>query len=157
MSWYWAAVARASSYFPVHQFAADLTGQAAGKANQALGMLRQIILADARFAVEAMQRGLGGNPHQVTVPFFVFRQNQQMVVLILFRGGAMVLLGTDVKLASQDGLDAPGGCGLKKMHRAVNVAVVGNGHSLLSDTVDVRHQFFDIAGAVQERIISVEM
>ena len=62
----------------------------------------------------------------------------------------MVLLGANVKLAAQNGLDAPGGCGFKKMHRAVDVAVVGDGHGFLSDAVDVRHQFFDIAGAIKE-------
>ena len=80
-----------------------------------------------------------------------------MVILILFRGSAMILLGANVKLASQDGLDALSGCGFKKMHRAVNVAVVGNGHGFLSYAVDVRHQFFDIAGAIKEGIVGVQM
>ena len=70
------------------------------------------------------------------------------MIFILFRGRAMVFLGANVKLASQNGLDAPGGCGFKKMHRAVNVAMVGNGHGFLSNAVDVRHQFLDIAGAI---------
>ncbi len=69
----------------------------------------------------------------------------------------MVFLGADVELASQDGLDALGGCGIKKMHRAVDIAVVGDGHGFLSDFVDVRDQLFDIAGAIQQRIVSVQM
>ena len=69
----------------------------------------------------------------------------------------MVLLGANIKLASQDGLDAPGGCGFKKMHRAVDVAMVGYGHGLLTNAVDVGDQLFDITGAVKQRIVSVQM
>ena len=69
----------------------------------------------------------------------------------------MILLGANVKLAAQNWLDAPGGCGFKKMHRAVDVAVVGDSHGFLSDGVDVRHKFLDIAGAIKEWIVGVQM
>ena len=80
-----------------------------------------------------------------------------MMVLIFFRGGAMVLLGTDVELASQDGLDAFCLGSLKKMHGAVDVAVVGDGHGLLSDAVDVGYQLFDIAGAIEEGVVGMQV
>ena len=79
------------------------------------------------------------------------------MVLIFFRGGAMVLLGADVELASQDGLHALGGRGIKKMHRAVDIAMVGNGHGLLSDAVDVCNQLFYIASAIKKRIVGVQV
>ena len=78
-----------------------------------------------------------------------------MVVLIFFRGGAVVLLRTDVELAPQNGLDTAGGRRFKKVDRTVDVAMVRNGHGLLSYAVNVGHQLFDIAGAIQQRIIRV--
>ena len=80
-----------------------------------------------------------------------------MVVFVFFRGGSVVFLGTDVEFAAQDGLDAFGlGC-FEEMHCAVDVAVVGDGHGFLSDFVDVGYEFFDIAGAIEERVIGVQM
>ena len=69
----------------------------------------------------------------------------------------MVLLGADVELTPQDGLDALGLRRFKKMHCAVDVAVVGDGHGLLSDAVDVGYKLFDITGAIQERIVCMQM
>lgn len=69
----------------------------------------------------------------------------------------MVFLGTDIELAPQDGLDAPGCRSFKKMHCAVDVAVVSDGHGLLSNAVDVGYKLFDITGAIQERIVCVQM
>ena len=69
----------------------------------------------------------------------------------------MVLLGTDIKFASQDGLHTRGTCGIKKMYGAVNIAMIGNGHGLLSDFVDVGNQLFYIASAVKKRIVSMQV
>jgi hypothetical protein len=80
-----------------------------------------------------------------------------MVVLIFFRSGAMVFLRANVELTPQDGLDPPGRRSFKKMHCAVDVAVIGDGHGLLSDAVDVGYKLFDITSAIQERIVCVQM
>jgi len=69
----------------------------------------------------------------------------------------MVLLGANIELASQNGLDPFRLGSLKKMHCAVDVAVVGDGHGLLSDAVDVGHQLFDIAGAIEEGVVGVQV
>jgi hypothetical protein len=69
----------------------------------------------------------------------------------------MVFLGTDVQLASQDGLHPRGAGGIKKMYGAVNIAMVGNGNCLLADFVDVGNQFFYIASAVKKRIVGVQV
>ena len=45
-----------ASYLPAIRFFAELARQAAGEADQPLGVLGQIALADARLAIEAMQR-----------------------------------------------------------------------------------------------------
>ena len=69
----------------------------------------------------------------------------------------MVFLRTDVELAAQDRLDALCLGRIKKMHGAVDVAVIGDGHGLLSDAVDVGDQLFDVAGAIQQRVVGVQM
>jgi hypothetical protein len=69
----------------------------------------------------------------------------------------MVLVAANVELAAEDGLDAPGGRGFKKMHRTIDVAMVGNGHCLLADGIDMCDKFFDIAGAVKKRVIGMQM
>ena len=67
-------------------------------------MLGQIFLANARLAIEAVQRCLRGNADQVAVALFVFRQHQQVVVLIALRIGAMIFFLADVEFAAQNGL-----------------------------------------------------
>jgi hypothetical protein len=69
----------------------------------------------------------------------------------------MIFLGTDVELASQDGLDPRGARGIKKMYCTVDIAVVGDGHSFLSDFVDVGDQLFYITSAVKKRIVRVQV
>ena len=54
-------------------------------------------------------------------------------------------------------LDAIGLGSIEEMHCTVDVAVVGDGHGLLSDAVDVGYQLFDIAGAIEERVVGVQM
>ena len=43
------------------------------------------------------------------------------------------------------------------MHCAVDVAVVGDGYGFLSDAVDVGYQLFDIAGAIEEGVVGMQM
>ena len=80
-----------------------------------------------------------------------------MVVVVALRIGAMVFLLADVKLAAQNRLDAPLLRRLKKMNRAINIAVIGNRNRLLADVGNVVDQLFDVAGAVQKRIIRMQM
>ena len=47
--------------------------------------------------------------------------------------------------------------GLEKMHRAVDVAVVGHGDGFLAERGDAIDQLFDVAGAVEEGIFGVQM
>src|SRR5277367_1180364 len=117
--------------FPRDQLLAELTREAARKADQTGSMLGQILLADARLAVEAVQRSLRSDSYQIPVSLFVLCQHEQMIVIIALRVGAMVFLLADVELTAQDRLDAALLRRLKKMHRAINVAMVGNRDRLL--------------------------
>ncbi len=69
----------------------------------------------------------------------------------------MIVLLADVELAAQDRLDALLLGRVKKVDCAVDVAVVCDGDGLLADPVHVGHQLVDVAGAVQQRIIRMQM
>ena len=60
---------------------AQLSAQAAGKTDQALRILREILLAHARTPVEPVQRCLRREPDQVPVSLLVLGQHQQVVVV----------------------------------------------------------------------------
>ncbi len=104
-----------------------------------------------------MQRSLRGDPNQVPITLFVLRQHQQVVVIVALWIGPVVILLADVKLTAQNRLDAPLLRRLKEMHRAINIAVVGNRNRLLADVGNMVHQLFNIAGAIQKRIISMQV
>ena len=60
---------------------AKLAAQAAGEADEALGVFGEETLADARLAIKAVQGGLGGDADQVPVALLVFGEHEQVVVL----------------------------------------------------------------------------
>ena len=62
----------------------------------------------------------------------------------------MVLLLAHVEFAAQDRLDPLGLRGIEEVHRAVDIAVIGDRNGLLTDGFHARDQFFDIAGAIQQ-------
>src|SRR5215471_12440201 len=69
----------------------------------------------------------------------------------------MIVLLADVELAADDRLDSLLLRGIYKMDRAIDVAMVGHGHGLLPDLAHTRHQLLDVAGAVEERVIGMQM
>ena len=69
----------------------------------------------------------------------------------------MVLFLADVEFAAKDRMNAVVLRGVKEMDRAVNVAVVGNGNRLLADPGDALHQLFDVAGAVEQGVVGVQV
>ena len=69
----------------------------------------------------------------------------------------MVVFLADVKLAAEDGLDSLLFRRVEEVHRAIDVAVIGHGDGGLAQRVDVLHQLVDIAGAVQQGVIGVQV
>jgi hypothetical protein len=47
--------------------------------------------------------------------------------------------------------------GIYKVHRAKNVAVVGHGHGGHAEFMDALNEFLDVASAVKQRIIAMQM
>ncbi len=122
-----------------HQRFGDLTLQAAGKRNQAASVLGQKFLADARLVIKTVQRSFRGDLHQIAVALFIFCEHQQMVVVIAFGRGAMVVFLADVEFATQDGLDTPRFGLVEKMQCDKHVAMIGDrnrGHAQFAYALD---------------------
>lgn len=69
----------------------------------------------------------------------------------------MIFLLADIKLAAQDWPDPLGLRCLKEMDRAIDVAVIGDGDGLLANRIDVRDQLLHVAGAIQQRVVRMQM
>ena len=120
-------------------------------------MLGEKFLADARLVVEAVQRGLRGDLHQVAVAFFVLSQHQQVVVGVALGRGAMVVLLADVELAADDRLHAGVFGRIDELDCAKDVAVIGHGHGGHAEFLDALDEFLDIAGAVEHGVIGMQV
>jgi hypothetical protein len=118
---------------------------------------RQELLADARLPVEAMQRGLRGDTDQVAVPFLVFRQHQQMVIVVVWRIGAVVLCLAHVEFAAQDGLDALFLSSVKKVHCSIDISVIGHRNRFLTQRRYPAYELFNVASPVQQRVLRMQM
>ena len=165
----------AASDLLVAQRLAQLSAQAARKADQPLGVFRQILFAHPRLPVEPVQARLRRQPDQVLVSLLVLGQHQQVVVLAVPRVArrrqahtagvasiprrlrAMVLRLAHVELAAQDRLHALFLGRIEKVHRAVDVPVVRHGHGLLPQRRHAIRQLIDVAGAVQQRVFGMQM
>src|ERR1700733_3493505 len=110
-------------------------------------MLGQIFFADARFAIEAVQRGLGGDADEVAIAFFVFGEDQQVVILFALTGRSMILFLADVEFAAENGLDALLLGGVEEVDGSVDVAVIGDGDGGLANVGDAVDQFFYVASS----------
>ena len=135
----------------------DFALQAAGKADQAAGMLGEKLLADARLVVKAVQRSFRRDLDQIAVAFFVFGEHQQMVVGVAFGGGAVVVFFADVEFAADDRLHAGMFGRVDKMDCAKNIAVVGHGHGGHAELFHALAEFFDVASAVEHGIVGMQV
>ncbi len=145
---------------PFRQALGDFALQAAGKPDQPARVLGEKFLADARLVVEAVERRLGGDLHQVAVALVGLGEHDQVVVVIAVGRRAVhavVVLLADVELAADDGLDAVLLGGIVEMQRAEDVAVVGDGDGRLPELGHARHELVDVAGAIEQRVIGVQV
>ena len=68
-----------------------------------------------------------------------------------------IMISSDIRLDSQDRLDAILSCGFIKLHRTKKIAVISHcnrGHSKLLDTLDKR---FDAIATIEQRIFGVQV
>ena len=136
----------------------DLAAQARAEPDQPLAVLREVLAVDPRLVVVAVDVGVGREAAQVLVAAVVLRQQDEVERLAV---GLALLVGHrpagDVGLDADDRLDplVPGG--LVERHRAVEGAVVRDGHrihALRGRRVD---QLRDPAEAVKQAEFGVDV
>ena len=135
---------------------------AAGERDQALVMLREDFLVDARLVVIALQMRRRGELDQILVSLFILREQHEMIVNIATASAGVRLLfqpaaRRDIDLAADDGLDAFLPRRLVEIHRAVKHAVIGDGDAGELQVVGLLHQLVEAAGRVEQAVLSVEM
>src|SRR5258708_36209319 len=98
----------------------DLTGEAAGEADEAFCVLGEEVFGDARLAIEAVESGFAGETHEVAVAGLVFREDEEVLVAAteVAMGGSL----REVEFAAQGGLDGLLLHGVQEVDRADEVA-----------------------------------
>ena len=142
---------------PFDKILGDLTLQTRREGDQSLRVLGEKFLAHARLVVKAVQRGFGDNLDQVAIAEIVFSENDEMVVAVAFGRSAMIFLLADVKLATENGLDARFFGGVDEGDRAEDVAVVGHGDRGHAELFHASDQALDLAGAVEHGVVGVKV
>ncbi len=143
-------------HVPAEARAGDFTAQARGEREEALAVLGQELLVDARVVVEAVHVRPGGQDAQVGVALGVLGDEDEVVGDLL--GAVLAALGAgDVGLHADDGLDAGVLRLLVEVDGGEHVAVIGHGHArhplLLHRLDEVLHP----DGAIQEGVQGVQV
>src|SRR5215467_9344496 len=140
-----------------HQPFSNFALQTSGKTDQPAGMLGQKLLAHTRLVVEAMKRGLGRNLDQVAVPLFVLGKHQKMVISVALGGSAVIVFLADVEFATDDRLHTLLVGGVHEVNGAKDVAVIRHSNSRHPKLFHVLTKFFNVAGAIQQGIVGVQV
>ncbi len=107
-----------------------------------------------------MQRGFRCDLYQVAVALLVLGEHEEMVVSVAIGGSALdvvIVFLADVEFAADDGFDVILVRRIYEMHRAENISVIGHGDGGHAEFFDALAKFFDVASAVEQRIIGVEV
>jgi len=107
-----------------------------------------------------VQRRLRRNLYQIAVALFILGKDQQVVVGIAIGRSALyvvIVLLADVKLAAHDRLYPILMRMSDELDRAKNIAVVGHRHSRHAKLVHMLAKSLDIAGAIQQRVVGMQM
>ena len=136
----------------------DLAAQTGRQPDQPLGVAGEMLTVDARLVVVAVDVRVGDQAAQVAVPGRVLGQEDQVEGLAV----GLALLRRhrargDVRLDADDRLDALGRGGLVEGHRAVQRAVVGEGHRVHARGGGRVDQLGDPAEAVQQAEFGVDV
>ena len=136
----------------------DLAGQARRQPDQPLAVPGEVLAIDARLVVVAVDVGVGDEPAQVPVADEVLGEEDQVEGLGV---GLALLVGHrpagDVRLDPDDRLDALRPRRLVEGDRAVQGAVVGDGHRIHAQLGRRVDQLRDPAEAVEQAEFGVDM
>ena len=135
----------------------EFTGDAAAKADDAFVELFEKFAVDARFEVEALEVGLGGEFDEVAEAGTVLGEKREVVTGFFEIAGIFfeAAVGGDVGLVADDGVDAFLFGLLIELESAVEVAVVGEGQGVHAVGLGAGDELVDGAGAVEEAVMAV--
>ncbi len=135
---------------------AGARGQAAGEADDALGVPGQQLQVHARLApVQALEEAPAGQLGEVLEALVGGGEQREVVALDLAVAEAAVV--DVVGLQPEQRLDAVLAPRLVELHRAVHHAVVGEADGGLAERGGALRQRLDLAGAVEQRVLGVDV
>ena len=141
------------------QFATETAGQR----DNPFVQLAQQLLVHARLVIKTFSEAGGHQAAQVAVALQVHGQQDEVEIpaaLVVIRpDGATVLaaLGRHVHLAADDRLNPLLSRGAVKLDGAEHVAVVSDRHRRHAVRLHLRHQVFNLVGAVQQTVLRMKM
>ena len=142
----------------VDYLARDVAGEAAGEADQTLGVLAQQRPVDARLDVEALGEAHGDEIAEVAVARLVLAQQDEVGVAVVDAVLAVgQRAGRDIDLAAGYGLDAGLAAGAVEVDRAVHDAVVGDGQRVEAQSLGALGEGVYPALAVEQAVFRMHM
>ena len=123
-------------------------------------MLREKLLADPRLVIKAMQRSFGCDLDQVAIAFFVFGEDEEVVVSVSFGRRALdVVVGllANVKLTAHNRLNSCVFGGVDKVDRAEDISVIRHGNGRHAKLFRPLAEFFHVARAIKHGIVGMEV
>ncbi len=135
--------------------------QATRQGNQACVVTGQKLFVDARLIIIALEVRVGNKLDQVFVACFIFGEEDKMMVNVATAAAGRFLFqaaaGSDVDFAAHNGLDPLVARGLVKVDRTIKDPVIGEGDGGKFQFVRLVHQLVEAAGAVEQRVLAVQM
>ena len=141
---------------PIRYFA----GETAGEGNQPVLVRGQQFLVYARLVIITGQMRLGGELDEVFIAGGVLRQQQQVMIHVASAAAGFLFQPAarrDIDFAADDGFDAFFAGSLIEINDAVHGAVVGDGQCGEFQFMGLVHQPVQPAGAVEQRILGVQV
>ena len=132
--------------------------QAAGERDHALGMRREQLHVHVRLAAgEALEEAGGAELDQVAEPGVVRGEQGEVVALVAGRLRGRAAVVDQVGLETDDRLDPGRGAGLVVLDRPVHHTVVGQPQRRHLQLGRPLRELVDLAGAVEQRILAVDV
>ena len=136
----------------------DFPLEAAAQADQPLRVLREQLLVDARLVVEALGVARRHQLDQVVIALVGLGEEHEVVRRLARRAAlGAPIARRDVDLAAEDRVDPALARLVVEDDRREHVAVLGDRHRRHLQLDRLVEQFFDPAGAVEQRVLGVQM
>ena len=135
-------------------------GEAAGEADEAVGIFGERFEVCARFVVKTFEVRVGDELEEILVTSEIFCQQSHVVIVFTVLGfTGFFEAGTfdDIDLASDEWLDAFAFGGIVELDCAKHVAVVGKSQGFHAHVTCTLHKTINTAGAVEQAVVGVDV